>query len=936
MAPRSKPEAGSPPGATSIPTAPTAGSSEAAAADSEVDSEAEESLAEESVVKVCKQCMLSSSEDEVVCPSCGSPLVPIRSVRESYVGETIDGRYRLVRKIGSGGMGTVYLGVDDSRDEKVAVKFLAKKYAANEQIIMRFLNEARSYGRVTHPNAVTLKEYGQHDDGALYLITEFVDGEPLSQAVQGAGPLTPGAAISVAGQVCGVLSAAHREGVIHRDLKPDNIMLVEDSNGQYHAKVLDFGIAKIVDDERATLTQTGAVFGTPEFMSPEQARGDVADARADIYALGLILFYSTTGTRPFESQNQYKLLDMQQHQPPPRPSNVSDRIDVPAPLERIILTCLEKEPEDRYDSAIDLRVELERVAERLNTGPVTAVDEERERESGELSTDVDNDVPRGGADEDDTLFLRPFELARRAGVDSVEESDVGGTGAAGSQPGADSMTYAEPGVSGEFERAEGDETGARREPGGSLKTDLRVADGDSNQTPHPGDTSLPTGMTSTTSLTDHFVGQFKQGIDGITAGVRSGVERLSAVVGADDEGRDDDTKWALTFETPDWGEGWGASADGEEDVDVSGAGGRRDGFDRATSAVTSGTVAAILAIAVAGAGAVWGWSQLREAPASGESAGLFAADDADDESTDAAPETKRQAGLERAAERLEAGELAKAESMLRELAAASSGSDATPDKAKDDDREASESGGRRAELLRTIGRMRRLENSLERSLEERACGRASRTLKAIGAESPGLKASHEEAVESCGSIESDRAVAESDRGSEPSAGGPEDGDGEPSEQRADTERQNEAEEHEQKASANHQPDDAATEEPEQQATANETDDEGARAGQGERDEEGEATSAAGAPSENEGARKAEETAGGDAGGSDAEGSAPEESSAGDGAADRQQEATETGADQEGASGETTRETTETTDEAEKAGGDQKGQDDDMALPPKQM
>jgi serine/threonine protein kinase len=315
------------------------------------------------IVKICKKCMVSQSGDGGYCVSCGSELVPIRAVRDSYVGEVVGGKYKIADRLGAGGMGEVYLGVNEPLGQRVAVKFLSKKFTADESIIMRFLNEARSYCKVTHPNAVTLLEYGQHDDGALYLITEFIDGKSLSETLKEVGPFEIDQVVSISTQICEVLSAAHGQGVIHRDLKPDNIMLMPTSRGRYAVKVLDFGIAKIMDDDHANgaMTETGSVFGTPEFMSPEQACGDTADGRSDLYAAGIILFYLATGKLPFKGKNKLVVLHKQLHESPPRPSEAREDIDVPPALERVILKCLRKSPDQRFQTADELLGALEMI-----------------------------------------------------------------------------------------------------------------------------------------------------------------------------------------------------------------------------------------------------------------------------------------------------------------------------------------------------------------------------------------------------------------------------------------------------------------------------------------------------------------------------------------------------------------------------------------------
>ncbi len=371
-------------------------------ASAEGDAPPEEGEAGAKIVKICKKCMTSQTGEGEFCGRCGAELVPIRAVRESYVGEVVGEKYKIVDRLGSGGMGEVYLGLNEPLGQRVAVKFLGKKFTADEGIIMRFLNEARSYCKVNHPNAVTLLEYGQHDDGALYLITEFIEGDSLSDTLRKVGPFGLDHVISVATQVCEVLSAAHGQGVIHRDLKPDNIMVMPTGRGRYAAKVLDFGIAKIVDDDHqhGPMTETGSVFGTPEFMSPEQCRGDEADPRSDLYAMGIILFYMATGKLPFKGKNKLIILNKQLHDKPPRPSMAREDIDVPHRLESVILKCLNKDPEQRYQSADDLLEALEEAASAKDAKAVQGSETERLVQSdagaGDSPEETRSQPPVGG------------------------------------------------------------------------------------------------------------------------------------------------------------------------------------------------------------------------------------------------------------------------------------------------------------------------------------------------------------------------------------------------------------------------------------------------------------------------------------------------------------------------------------------------------------
>ncbi|RAL23639.1 hypothetical protein DL240_05625 [Lujinxingia litoralis] len=313
------------------------------------------------IVKICKACMVSQNGGGGYCVKCGAPLVPIRAVKDSCIGDLVGGKFKIIEPIGSGGMGDVYLGVNEKLGQRVAVKFLNQKFTSDERIVLRFLNEARSYCKVNHPNAVTLLEYGQHENGALYLITEFIEGKSLTDVLRARGPLDLANVVSIGVQVCEVLRAAHAQGVIHRDLKPDNLMLMDARKGRFIVKVLDFGIAKIADDDDAPMTETGSIFGTPEFMSPEQARGDVADPRSDIYALGVILFFMATGKLPFKGKNKFAILNKQLNDPPPLPGEVRPGLEVDANLEAVILRCLAKAPEDRPANADQLAELLEKV-----------------------------------------------------------------------------------------------------------------------------------------------------------------------------------------------------------------------------------------------------------------------------------------------------------------------------------------------------------------------------------------------------------------------------------------------------------------------------------------------------------------------------------------------------------------------------------------------
>ncbi|MEM1348333.1 MAG: serine/threonine-protein kinase, partial [Myxococcota bacterium] len=317
------------------------------------------------IIVLCPVCKTPQSNKNSVCISCGAPIQPVKVTRDEYVGEVISGRFKIIDFIDRGGMGEVYLAIHESIGQRVAVKFLKERFISDEGIVSRFINEAKSYARVRHPNAVTLIDYGQHHNGALYIITEFVEGLSLTKTIKAKGPFTPAQAVSIGTQICEVLDIAHAQHVIHRDLKPDNIMLAPAPGDRYRVKVLDFGIAKICDDEHGPMTETGAIFGTPEFMSPEQAKGEEAGPASDIYALGVLLYYSVSGKLPFSGKNKFSVLNKHIHDAPRRPTVLKPHLEIPLELEAVILKCLSKDPRARYPDARALYDALEDARDAL-------------------------------------------------------------------------------------------------------------------------------------------------------------------------------------------------------------------------------------------------------------------------------------------------------------------------------------------------------------------------------------------------------------------------------------------------------------------------------------------------------------------------------------------------------------------------------------------
>ncbi len=264
--------------------------------------------------------------------------------------------YRIIKKLGAGGMGEVYLAEDTTLKRRVALKLLPAEYTQNEERLRRFKQEARAASALNHPNILTIHEVGEAQ-GHHFIATEFIDGDTLRQHLKPIGKMKTSETLAVAAQVASALAAAHEAGIVHRDIKPENIMLRRDS----YVKVLDFGLAKLtekatsqtVDSDAPTRTlahtQTGAIFGTVQYMSPEQARGLIVDSRTDIWSLGCVLYEMVAGRQPFAGQTVTDMLvAIVEKEPPPLKNLGSEQI--PAELDWIITKALRKNPDHRAGS----------------------------------------------------------------------------------------------------------------------------------------------------------------------------------------------------------------------------------------------------------------------------------------------------------------------------------------------------------------------------------------------------------------------------------------------------------------------------------------------------------------------------------------------------------------------------------------------------------
>jgi serine/threonine-protein kinase len=283
----------------------------------------------------------------------------INSLRsEAYRAKQL-GQYKLKRLIGSGGMGDVYLAEHLLMKRPCAIKVIRPEKAGDPKVLARFEREVQATARLSHWNTVDIFDYGRADDGTFYYVMEFLPGMNLSELVRRYGPMPASRALHLGRQACDALQEAHALGLIHRDIKPANIFSAVRGGVFDVAKILDFGLAKPLADVAATqITQEGAITGSPYYMSPEQALGDrEPDARTDIYALGGVLYFLVTGRPPFDDDNPMKVLIAHAHEPPPPPSRYNP--DIPEDLELVIMRCLQKTADDRYQSAADLTAALE-------------------------------------------------------------------------------------------------------------------------------------------------------------------------------------------------------------------------------------------------------------------------------------------------------------------------------------------------------------------------------------------------------------------------------------------------------------------------------------------------------------------------------------------------------------------------------------------------
>ena len=292
----------------------------------------------------------------------GAASLPGREDQDATLtGQTIAARYEVLALLGRGGMGTVYKVRDHDSGSILALKVISDRLSDPEAYERRLAQEASAVKALTHRNIVALKGAGKTDQGTPFLVMDFVPGKSLDALMQAEGGVNLDQAIDIFVQIAEALDHAHAKGIVHRDLKPGNILLLEDGSGTYCVKIIDFGIAKICDhpgEDKTKLTQTGELMGSPQYMSPEQCRGDHLDARSDIYSLGCTMYEVLSGRPPFAGENPVRVILKHLSEPPERWTK-DGRVD--ADLQNLVLRCLAKDPADRYQSAALLLHDLRQI-----------------------------------------------------------------------------------------------------------------------------------------------------------------------------------------------------------------------------------------------------------------------------------------------------------------------------------------------------------------------------------------------------------------------------------------------------------------------------------------------------------------------------------------------------------------------------------------------
>ncbi len=296
------------------------------------------------------------------------------NTEDTSEGHLLDGKYRVISRLGGGGMGAVYKARHELMDRLVAIKVIHSHLVdpENDEFLKRFTREAKTTSKIRHPNAIIVHDFGIAD-ARPYIVMEYIDGRALEEVLIQQGPFDVPSTIELMQQVCGALAAAHAVGVIHRDLKPANIMLADGIDSCSAVRVVDFGIAKVLgqsdSDDPTVMTKTGGILGTPSYMSPEQARGRKLDARSDIYSLGIVIYELLTGEVPFQADSSMDVILQHINDTPGSLRELKPELKIPEAVERVVLKALAKKPNNRQQSVEELLRELQAAAEETLVTP---------------------------------------------------------------------------------------------------------------------------------------------------------------------------------------------------------------------------------------------------------------------------------------------------------------------------------------------------------------------------------------------------------------------------------------------------------------------------------------------------------------------------------------------------------------------------------------
>jgi serine/threonine-protein kinase len=317
-----------------------------------------------SPLKVCPQCGAEYPANARFCEIDGTALRSAGGDTD-MVGSIVAERYHVLKKLGEGGMGQVYLAEHVKMGRKSALKVMHASMVKDVDAISRFNREAANASRISHPNVAAVYDFGETPDGLIFLAMEFVDGPPLTKVIEQSGALPPKRSAEIIRQTAEALALAHDMAIVHRDLKPDNIMIAKTRDGGDLVKVVDFGIAKAAGNDAQKVTKTGLVVGTPEYMSPEQLAGDKLDGRSDIYSLGLVAFNMLTGRLPFPSDSAQESMIMRLTDKPKTLAEMRPEVSWPADVQQVMDKVLEREVSQRYQTATEFGRDLFRAIDRM-------------------------------------------------------------------------------------------------------------------------------------------------------------------------------------------------------------------------------------------------------------------------------------------------------------------------------------------------------------------------------------------------------------------------------------------------------------------------------------------------------------------------------------------------------------------------------------------